>query len=580
MQEDELLKAYTGINKDPDHPLIKILVSYIKPSYLFKSDVLTPIHLGRAVERENSKDGTITDTDIEWLHKNCIGDDDFEGNISAVNRRVGFLTGTYWAWKNYDKLGNPEYFGSFGYRRLMVPCFINELKLYDAIIPKKQYCPPNIKQHFITSHGLKHLKVMENVINQIYPQEFELFQKYLSGCEAYWFEIYILKKHLFIQYCEWIFPILFELLSRQDILKLDTDEQNKLIENHLSNGVMFNIHTIVEYLKRDIGFIIERLTGYYLYKLTQNKTLKVLQEDIVITKDDKRINPRKEELKSMIKTLTSYIQNLNQEYVIPNLDNYKETIHFISVVNNHKLYNKCIVQNPFIKNLKNITTISYDNTFTNIPISKRYNEFLNTYDYAKPSWFVFCHNDWQLIDDINKKLKNLDKNNIYGPIGVKLFKQNTQVYRLGVGTCYEKTRDSDNIYCIHNNWSNNIEKVDTLDCQAMIVHSSLIQKYNLRFDENLKWDLYVEDFCINANKKYSINTYAIKLQCIHNSNTGLKSLPLSYYIALDYLNNKYPNDLYGGICSLIGGKEFTYMSVEKMLFSKLRYKHTQKTIKE
>ena len=140
MLEEQLLneyKKYDCLNQDKKKPLVKIFVSYIKPSFLFKSEILTPIHLGRAVEKDNSKDGKITDEDIKWLHENCIGDDDFEGNISHVNRRVGFLTGTYWAWKNYEKLGNPKYFGSFGYRRLLNPICLENLKEFDIILPPK-----------------------------------------------------------------------------------------------------------------------------------------------------------------------------------------------------------------------------------------------------------------------------------------------------------------------------------------------------------------------------------------------------------------------------------------------------------
>ena len=48
-------KKYDNVNENRTNPLIKILVSYIKPSFLFKSEILTPIHLGRAVERDNSK---------------------------------------------------------------------------------------------------------------------------------------------------------------------------------------------------------------------------------------------------------------------------------------------------------------------------------------------------------------------------------------------------------------------------------------------------------------------------------------------------------------------------------------------
>ena len=39
-------KEYDYLNTNRQTPLIKILVSYIKPSFLFKSDILTPIHLG------------------------------------------------------------------------------------------------------------------------------------------------------------------------------------------------------------------------------------------------------------------------------------------------------------------------------------------------------------------------------------------------------------------------------------------------------------------------------------------------------------------------------------------------------
>src|SRR5574344_637512 len=120
-------KRYDYLGESSLSPLVKIFVSYIKPSFLFKSTILIPIHLGRAVEKEASKDGVMSDADIEWLHKNCIGDNDFEGNISKLNRRVGFFTGTYWAWKNYEKLGNPKYFGSFGYRKLLEPSFLKDL---------------------------------------------------------------------------------------------------------------------------------------------------------------------------------------------------------------------------------------------------------------------------------------------------------------------------------------------------------------------------------------------------------------------------------------------------------------------
>lgn len=238
---------------------LKILIGYIKPSFLFKSDILIPIHLGRAVAKEKSKDGVISDEDYQWLLNNCLGDDDFEGNISSVNRRVGFLTGTYWAWKNYEKLGSPEYFGSFGYRRLLNPKFLENLQEYDLILPKKRNLNiETIKEQFLRYHGEEILDIMMKSFSLIYPDEVKSLEAYLNLTSGYFDEIYVMKKNLFFDFCNWIFPLLFELLKKTFV--------------ELNNGE-----------KRDLGFIIERLTGYFLYKLKKKEILNFCETDIVIT---------------------------------------------------------------------------------------------------------------------------------------------------------------------------------------------------------------------------------------------------------------------------------------------------------
>lgn len=97
-------------------PTVKILVGYHRPAVLLKDEVLTPIHLGRALATEASKDGSMSKEDYQWMLDNMIGDDTGE-NISEENRKYCELTALYWAWKNYDKLGNPDYIGFMHYRR-------------------------------------------------------------------------------------------------------------------------------------------------------------------------------------------------------------------------------------------------------------------------------------------------------------------------------------------------------------------------------------------------------------------------------------------------------------------------------
>lgn len=266
-------KKYDYVNQNRTNPLIKILVSYIKPSFLFKSEILTPIHLGRAVERDNSKDGVITDDDIRWLHENCIGDDDFEGNISYTNRRVGFLTGTYWAWKNYEKLGNPEYFGSFGYRRLLPADYLANIEKYDFILPEKTFVNDiNNKACLVNAHGEGVLNETLSILTKLYGISVKhQFENYLNLKNGYYFELYILKKHLFFEFCNWIFPIFFELLKNIDKVVISSEERMKIIAHFekIFQTEDCNENNFEMYQIRSIGFIIERLTGFYLYRLTQ-----------------------------------------------------------------------------------------------------------------------------------------------------------------------------------------------------------------------------------------------------------------------------------------------------------------------
>ena len=223
-----------------------------------------------------------------------------------------------------------------------------------------------------------------------------------------------------------------------------------------------------------------------------------------------------------------YLKNRYPKNSLPD----KTNVYFISVVNDYNLYDKYVKNNKYIKMIKNTKLVDFDNTKTNEYISVRYNEFLNSYDYGKESWFIFCHQDWELITDITSLLSCLDKTKIYGPIGCQGDFGNIvkgKYVRIYKGECIEVSRDdsqhSKTAFCSFED-----PLVDTLDCQAMLVHSSLVNKYHLRFDENLKWDLYVEDFCFNSYLKYNIETNVVKIKCCHHSDTGFRMTPPdSYY---------------------------------------------------
>ena len=262
ISEQELLdeyKKYDYLNEDDKRPLVKILVSYVKPSFLFKSEILTPIQLGRAVENAPSKDGIQSSENLKWLHEHCEFHDDFEGGISEHNRRIGFLTGTYWAWKNYDKLGNPQYFGSFGYRRFFKTDFLEKLNNYDCIIPCRvdfSKTGPTIKDHILKLQGQNTLNIIVDVLNKMHPEDKHKFRYYLKSQSAYIYEIYVMKRDLFFEFCEWIFPLLFELL------KISPEKYKFKDDNSLEAKFVEESGEV-----RDIAYVIEILTGFYCHKL-------------------------------------------------------------------------------------------------------------------------------------------------------------------------------------------------------------------------------------------------------------------------------------------------------------------------
>ena len=272
----EEYKKYDYLNIDVKNPLVKILVSYIKPSFLFKSQILTPIHLGRAVESEDSKDGVQSSANLSWLHENCEFNDDFEGGISKYNRRIGFLTGTYWAWKNYEKLGNPKYFGSFGYRKLLFPNCLYDLEKYDLILPKPmKFEGKSLKEQMAECHGENYYKVMIKSIEVLYPNQYEAAIDYFNRNSGYFAEMYIMKRQMFFEFCEWIFSVFKYLIceNRQFIAAKETksQKQERLISDFLGEDVKKLDPAFKKNESRDLAFILERLTGFYMYMQTKNR---------------------------------------------------------------------------------------------------------------------------------------------------------------------------------------------------------------------------------------------------------------------------------------------------------------------
>ena len=257
-----------------DQPDIKIFVVCHKPSYVVDNAYLYPIQVGAALVKK---------------HLDMLNDDEGD-NISYKNKSYCELTAQYWAWKN----ANADYYGFFHYRRYFVfdpsmgcsddggnvvfdritPKDIDKIKLkpeimrkmileYDVIAAKRRRCPQtdqegrplNVYQEYaiVPFRHKRDLDITLEILNKKYPEFHEAAQAYMHSELSYERNMFIMKKKLYFQYCQWLFDILFEAEKQ-----IDT-----------------TWYSIKEY--RVMEYLAERLCGIYFTYLEKQKDVKILE---------------------------------------------------------------------------------------------------------------------------------------------------------------------------------------------------------------------------------------------------------------------------------------------------------------
>ena len=218
----------------------------------------------------------------------------------------------------------------------------------------------------------------------------------------------------------------------------------------------------------------------------------------------------------------------------------------ISVSKEPVLYGSCIANNPYARSLEHV---AIDNRKRNDPIPVCYNCFLDGYDYSREAWFIFCHEDFELREDISPLLERLDHLSLHGVVGAA--KRGLAGFAMQViyGNMVGCRRDGKGEeWCVGKHIEKTTE-VETFDCCCMMVHSSLIAKYGLRFDEHLLFDMYVEDFCASVKVKYGIRSYVHPVKCCHHSGSLATE---RLYRHLPYLKKKYPHNCFVGTLVYFG----------------------------
>lgn len=254
---------------------IKILVCYHKISPILSLPFLQPILVGAKKSNKN----TIKELSKACKRKNInlLKDDEGSDNISELNPYFCELTALYWAWKNLEA----DYYGLFHYRRIFKfkainPMFktLHWLRLdkfylkkmilkYDIIIPEKNTLEQICKDlsdckswfnQYNKEHYGKDLQICLDYINERYPNMRDCINKtmYNKDYALSFCNMFIVKKELFFEYCEWLFDILFYVKD-----KIDYKEYNT-------------------YQARVFGFLSERLFNiWFEYKKTGLRYLEI-----------------------------------------------------------------------------------------------------------------------------------------------------------------------------------------------------------------------------------------------------------------------------------------------------------------
>ena len=193
---------------------IRVIVAAHKPYRMPTDPMYLPLFVGSA-GKEN-----ISGTRGGALE--VFARDDRGENISAKNPNFCELTGVYWAWKNLnaDAVGLAHYRRHFGHanKKDIMSGALKEteaVKLFetaDILVPKKRrYFIETLASHYSHTHDAKHLELAGKAIERICPEYTEAYKKAIGRTWGYMFNMFIMRKKYLDEYCEFLFPILFEL---------------------------------------------------------------------------------------------------------------------------------------------------------------------------------------------------------------------------------------------------------------------------------------------------------------------------------------------------------------------------------
>ncbi|WP_174614782.1 DUF4422 domain-containing protein [Virgibacillus ihumii] len=383
-----------------------VYVAHHKEGYFLQTDEITPIHVGKG---KGNKDLGITG-------------DDTGDNISAKNDNYCEMTALYWIWKNGQHADST---GLMHYRRFFdfadkyndhpqtevfldgqvfdfekygeetsekIEALMDE---YDIILPEPHTMPFSVESNYKDVHHSEDLDILRQIINEKHPSYIDAFDTCMKRESFYLFNMFVAKQHIFEQYAEWVFDVLFELEDRIDIR-------------------YYNV-----YQARIFGFLTERLLGVFMEKYLQDhpetnvKHLKVLNLAGAVTlpfPDIDLSDVKDDDINIVVSSDKNYVPHLSalfasiEENASP--DHRYNIFILSSNIDVNSLNNVRQILTGGNKNIQ-MHVIPVDNFFDTgfrsnqtLPSSATYNRFVIFYLLKDLKRILYLDSDMVVLDDL------------------------------------------------------------------------------------------------------------------------------------------------------------------------------------
>lgn len=236
-------------------------VEQLKDILIKNKDILIPVNGGSSL------------VDDKWVKENVHMDNSGD-NISSHNKLINEMTTIYWIWKNFESIGNPEYIGFNHYRRFFR---FEELRnsdgQFDIMVAKPVFSSNRITiaRQYSYYHVINDLFKCFDVLDQLHPKFSWMFYSYVNstGVNFAPCNMFLMKRELFFEWCEFIFPVIFALEKVLDLSNRDN------------------------YQRRAICFLVERLFGAWCYfKRSEGRSVIEVDMDEFLDFKPKHINER------------------------------------------------------------------------------------------------------------------------------------------------------------------------------------------------------------------------------------------------------------------------------------------------